>query len=52
MTQLHLLAVNEREAFFDVTAQALNIFLKLLKKDYWVVWILERLFSLPDLKII
>lgn len=50
MTQLHLLAVNEREAFFDVTAQALNIPFEIIEKDYWVVWILERLFSLPDLK--
>lgn len=50
MTQLHLLSINEREEFFAVTAEALNIPFEIIEKDYWVVWILERLFSLSDLK--
>jgi len=50
MTQLHLLSVDEREEFFEVTAAELNIPFIIIEKDYWVVWILERLFSLPNLK--
>lgn len=50
MTQLYLLSVIEREAFFDATVAESKIPFEIIEKDFWVVWILERLFSLPDLK--
>ncbi|MFT4060194.1 MAG: nucleotidyl transferase AbiEii/AbiGii toxin family protein [Legionella sp.] len=50
MTQLHLLSVIEREAFFDATVAESRIPFEIIEKDFWVVWILERLFSLPNLK--
>ncbi len=50
MTQLHLLSITEREAYFDATAAELTIPTQIIEKDFWVVWILERLFSLSELK--
>lgn len=50
MTQLHLLSVKEREAYFDATADKSSIPFEIIEKDYWVVWVLERLFSISDLK--
>ena len=50
MTQLHLLSITEREAYFDATAAELKIPFQIIEKDFWVVWILERLFSLSELK--
>lgn len=50
MTELHLLSVAEREPFFDVTVEELRIPFEVIEKDFWVVWILEKLFSLSDLK--
>jgi len=50
MTHLHLLSVMDRESFFDATVDELNIPFEIIEKDFWVVWVLERLFSLSDLK--
>jgi hypothetical protein len=50
MTELHLLSVAEREPFFEATVAELNIPFEIIEKDFWVVWTLERLFSLSDLK--
>ncbi len=50
MTDLHLLSVTEREVFFDAAAEELSIPFEIIEKDFWVVWTLERLFSLVDLK--
>ena len=50
MTELCLLSIAERGAFFDAAAEELNIPFEIIEKDFWVVWILERLFSLVDLK--
>jgi len=50
MTKLHLLSVAEREPFFDATAEESRIPFEVIEKDFWVVWILEKLFSLSDLK--
>lgn len=49
MTQLHLLSVTERELYFDASANESGLPFEIIEKDFWVVWILERLFSLPDL---
>src|SRR3989338_1532235 len=50
MTKLHRLSITERESFFDTTAEESRIPFAIIEKDFWVVWILERLFSLPDLQ--
>lgn len=44
-----LLAKDERESLFLIAAEASGIPFEIIEKDYWVVWILDRLFSLPDL---
>jgi hypothetical protein len=49
MTQLDLLTVAARELFFDTAAAELNIPYEIIEKDFWVVWTLERLFSLSEL---
>lgn len=50
MKELHLLDQEERKQFFEVAAYESKKTLQIVEKDYWVVWILERLFALPDLK--
>lgn len=50
MTELHLLSTTERGEFFETAAEELGIPFAIIEKDFWVVWILERLFSLSDLK--
>ncbi len=50
MTELHLLSITEREAFFDAAAEESGITFEIIEKDFWVIWILERLFSLTNLK--
>jgi predicted nucleotidyltransferase component of viral defense system len=49
MTQLDLLTVAARELFFDAAAAESNIPFEIIEKDFWVVWTLERLFSLSEL---
>ncbi len=39
----------ERESLFQIAADTANIPFEIIEKDYWVVWALERLFSLPEL---
>src|SRR5436190_21006897 len=50
MSDLHLLSITEREAFFDAAVEESGIPFEIIEKDFWVVWTLERLFSLVDLK--
>lgn len=49
MKKLFLLSKDEREGFFRVAADSSSIPLEIIEKDYWVVWTLDRLFSLPEL---
>ena len=49
MNKLHLLSQQEREIFFREASTELGLQLPIVEKDFWVVWTLERLFSLPDL---
>jgi hypothetical protein len=49
MTKLYLLPVTEREPFFDTAAEEASIPFEIIEKDFWVVWTLERLFSLSEL---
>ncbi len=50
MIEIHLLSKDERELFFRAAAEVMKIPFEIIEKDYWVVWILERLFSLEKLK--
>lgn len=50
MNDLYPLSKKEREMCFHHSAEILKIPFEIIEKDYWVVWILERLFSLKDLK--
>lgn len=43
MNQIHLLIQDERELFFRTAAEFQNIPFGIIEKDFWVVWILERL---------
>lgn len=50
MNEIHLLSKEERTLFFRTAAEIMKIRFEIIEKDYWVVWILERLFSLEKLK--
>ena len=50
MKELHLYSPEERKPFFESAAYDTQISFEIIEKDYWVVWTLDRLFSLPDLK--
>jgi hypothetical protein len=50
MNEIHLLAKDERELFFRTAAEIMKLSFEIIEKDYWVVWILERLFSIETLK--
>jgi hypothetical protein len=50
VSKIHLLSRNERQIFMAEAAAALGIPFSIIEKDFWVVWTLERLFSLDELK--
>jgi hypothetical protein len=50
MNEIHLLSKDERELFFRSASDIKNMPFEIIEKDYWVVWVLERLFSLDKLK--
>lgn len=50
MKELYLLEQDQRKNFFEVAAYESQKPFAIIEKDYWVVWTLERLFDLPDLK--
>jgi hypothetical protein len=50
MIQLHLLSKEERSLYFTSAAEAAKMSFEIVEKDFWVVWTLDRLFSLPELK--
>ncbi len=50
MTELDHLSAEERRLFFELAAYEMKIPFEIIEKDYWVVWTLERLFSLAELK--
>src|SRR3989344_8436826 len=47
---LHLLSKEERALFFRTAAEIMYMPFEIIEKDYWVVWVLERLFSLAKMK--
>jgi hypothetical protein len=50
MSKIHLLSPTERQIFMAEAEAALGIPFAIIEKDFWVVWTLERLFSLDELK--
>ena len=50
MSQIHLLPQNEREFFFRAAIDTKDMPFEVIEKDYWVVWVLKRLFSLEKMK--
>lgn len=50
MNTIYLLPKDERELFFRAATDIQKMPFEIIEKDYWVVWILERLFSLEKLK--
>ena len=50
MNEIHLLSKDERVLFFRTASEIMNMSFEIIEKDYWVVWVLERLFSLEKLK--
>lgn len=50
MNEIHLLSKDERELFFRAATDIKKMPFEIIEKDYWVVWILERLFSLEKIR--
>ncbi len=50
MSEIHLLPQNERELFFRAAIDTMDMPFEVIEKDYWVVWVLKRLFSLEKMK--
>lgn len=50
MSEIHLLPQNERELFFRAAIDTKDMPYEVIEKDYWVVWVLKRLFSLEKMK--
>lgn len=47
MSAIDQLSVEERQLFFDTAVTESGMPPSILEKDFWVVWTLERIFSLP-----
>ncbi|MBU0878338.1 MAG: nucleotidyl transferase AbiEii/AbiGii toxin family protein [Candidatus Omnitrophica bacterium] len=47
MNKFLLLSEDDKQAYFGVAADNLNVMPQLIEKDFWVCWILKILFSLP-----
>lgn len=50
MSKIYCLPQKEQELFFRAAADIMNIPFEIIEKDYWVVWILDRLFSIKEIK--
>lgn len=50
MSELYLLKHDDRLQYFNFVATEMNIPVHMIEKDYWVVWTLQRLFSVSELK--
>ncbi len=50
MNEIHLLSKDERELFFRAATDIKKMPFEIIEKDYWVVWVLERLFSFQKMK--
>ena len=52
MNEIYLLTQDERELFFQTAANIQNMPFEIIEKDFWVVWILGRLFSLEKVSLL
>lgn len=50
MSELCLLKPDDRLQYFNLVATETNIPVHMIEKDYWVVWVLQRLFGISELK--
>ncbi len=50
MNKVASLAGDERAELFSETAARMGLPAALIEKDFWVVWVLQRLFSLDPLR--
>jgi len=50
MTELHLETTTNRDLYFQTAAAEKGVKQIIIEKDYWVVWTLDRLFSLEGIK--
>jgi predicted nucleotidyltransferase component of viral defense system len=50
MTEIYQLDKEQRELFFRKASEIKGIPFEIIEKDYWVVWLLDRLFSLKDIR--
>lgn len=50
MNDISIVSQEEREFFFRAAADIKRMPFEIIEKDYWVVWVLDRLFSLQKLK--
>ena len=48
--ELFQLEPESRKLYFEAAISESGMSFEVLEKDYWVVWTLDQLFSLPDLK--
>lgn len=49
MNKPYLMSKDQRESLFQIASDTANIPFEIIEKDYWVVWTLERLFSISPL---
>lgn len=50
MIELCHMPAEERELYFRSAAEKMNVRYEIIEKDYWVVWVLNKLFSLKSIK--
>lgn len=50
MSEIHLIPPEERQLYLDEAVVASGISNAIIEKDFWVVWTLERLFSIEELE--
>ncbi len=50
MDKLHLLTPKERLPYFEKAADQMGVTIPLIEKDYWVIWVLGRLFNIAEIK--
>lgn len=50
MDKIYLLNPKERLPYFETAAAKMGVTVPLIEKDYWVVWVLGRLFNIDEIK--
>jgi len=50
MKILHTLSIKDRNNYFEIASADLKLPLNIVEKDYWVVWVLEHMFSIKEIQ--